>query len=200
MTTENEPDFERLALIASITKPIIVAAGAASLLAALVSALWLNGQWPDYSIIAWGLGSFEFIVLGSIALLVASYIAVSFWLYRAHTNLLASEMPGAITTGGWAIAWYAIPIANLFKPFQSMKELWTGSVDGMIDANETASGLLWAWWLTWLFGSLGGFGADYGWLDVAVFISTAISAGLLFIIVDRITKAQPSMSVTSTFE
>ncbi|QFT78397.1 hypothetical protein FIU90_12675 [Erythrobacter sp. THAF29] len=81
-----------------------------------------------------------------------------------------------------------------------MKELWQGSVEQQIDTNETAPGLIWLWWISWIVSSASGFGEEFTSLDVIAFAAAAVSAGALYVIVERITAAQPTMSVTKTFK
>jgi hypothetical protein len=59
--------------------------------------------------------------------LLVSIIAVAMWIHRAHANLYEAGAEGLQFTPGWAVGWYFIPFANLFKPFQAMRELWTRS-------------------------------------------------------------------------
>jgi len=83
-----------------------------------------------------------------------------------------------------------------------MKELWQASHREPIDSSRTAPGLIWLWWLTWVFSSLSGVspGADYGLIDVLACSFTAVSAGALFVIIDRVTVAQPTMRLNTIFE
>jgi len=49
------------------------------------------------------------------------------WLHKAHRNLRVLGATGLRFTPGWAVGWYFIPIAVLFRPFQAMSELWRAS-------------------------------------------------------------------------
>jgi len=54
----------------------------------------------------------------------------------------------------WAVGWYFVPIANLFKPFGAMRELWTAShaeVDKF--GGEAPSEVKW-WWGAWISGNI----------------------------------------------
>ncbi len=70
---------------------------------------------------AYGLAAILMLVI-----FIGSVVLVSMWIYRAHANLRdrGIEME---TSPGWAVGWFFVPIMNLFKPFQAMRELWSES-------------------------------------------------------------------------
>jgi hypothetical protein len=73
-------------------------------------------------------------------------IVVGMWIYRTNANAhsFSSEMT---ITPGWAVGWFFIPLANLVKPYQGVKETWLAShFDG--DAGDTP--LVGIWWGLWL--------------------------------------------------
>jgi hypothetical protein len=81
--------------------------------------------------------------------LLACYILVGRWIYRTNANahLLSEEMT---ISPGWAVGWYFIPVANLWKPFQAMKESWLAThYSGNWHAEPVPSLLGW-WWGLWL--------------------------------------------------
>ncbi len=64
-----------------------------------------------------------------IAVYIVSAFLILRWIYCANYNahqLGATEMH---FTPGWSIGWYFIPIANLWKPYQAMKEIWQVSAN-----------------------------------------------------------------------
>ena len=58
--------------------------------------------------------------------------------------------PGLRFTPGWAVGWYFVPIANLWKPYQAMKEIWRASKNPGNWQAETTSGFLGWWWFWWI--------------------------------------------------
>ena len=60
-------------------------------------------------------------------------------------------------TPGWCIGWFFIPIANLFKPFQAVREIWKASfVSDRNWQDNPSSPLVGLWWALWLVsGALG---------------------------------------------
>lgn len=64
------------------------------------------------------------------------------WLFRPGRLF----RPGGLEiTPGWAVGWYFIPIASLWKPYQSMREIR----DASCQPGELARLLPW-WWALWL--------------------------------------------------
>lgn len=47
---------------------------------------------------------------------------------------------------GWAVGWYFVPFANLFKPLQAMKEIWLESNRAGTSYESRGSAILGWWW------------------------------------------------------
>lgn len=89
-------------------------------------------------------GAIGFALIFFAVAMVASIVVVAMWIYRAHANLRAASIDGLEFSPGWAVGCYFIPIVNLFKPFQDMRELWNathGQSDGL-----PADSRLTTWW------------------------------------------------------
>jgi len=67
------------------------------------------------------------IALIHIPIFIASIVVFLIWEYRSFNNLSALEARNLEFSPGWAIGWWFVPFANLFKPFQAMRELWAES-------------------------------------------------------------------------
>ena len=134
MTTQPHTGFRDPTDLTKWTKGFLYA----SLPLVLVQAF---AAWRQYrSITTTGDAAPSFVVDSpAVALLVASFalplmiigvgtlVLVLMWIHRANYNahqLGAAEMK---FTPGWAIGWYFIPIAMLWKPYQAMKEIWQAS-------------------------------------------------------------------------
>jgi Domain of unknown function (DUF4328) len=88
--------------------------------------------------------------LTQVALYLITIIVFARWIYVLSANksrLGASELR---FTPGWAVGWFFIPIANLWKPYQAMKELWRVSADPLRWRDVHRSALLPWWWFVWL--------------------------------------------------
>jgi hypothetical protein len=53
-------------------------------------------------------------------------------------------------TPGWSVGWFFIPIANLWKPYQAVKEIWEVSRGPSAPEHSNVQPLLGWWWFFWL--------------------------------------------------
>jgi hypothetical protein len=85
--------------------------------------------------------------LGSFMLTV---ILFAIWVYTVTKN--ARELTGDTSrlSPGWAVGWYFIPIANLFKPYQVMRDTWHASIEPASWENQAAPKLINIWWTLWI--------------------------------------------------
>jgi hypothetical protein len=79
-------------------------------------------------------------------LAIVSGIAFLVWTYRTNKGLRAWSAEPMKFTPGWSVGWYFIPIANLFKPYQVMKEIWSVSHTG----EERDDAIVVSWWTLWV--------------------------------------------------
>ena len=61
---------------------------------------------------------------------VATVVVWCIWQHHTQANAILLSGGGTRFTPGWAVGWWFIPIANLWKPFQSVRELWKASHGG----------------------------------------------------------------------
>jgi hypothetical protein len=87
----------------------------------------------------------QMVGLGQIVALLAGAVAFLRWLRMAYGNLPAL---GAVPRFGpnWAVAFFLVPILNLFRPYQVMRELWIASVGGR-------AAIVGWWWAAYLVAS-----------------------------------------------
>lgn len=81
-------------------------------------------------------------------------IFFSMWIYRAAANIVAAGTIGFDYTPGWAVGWFFVPIANLFKPYAAMRQIWNASHGEQGDQLERPEGLLAIWWGCWLLSNI----------------------------------------------
>jgi len=97
----------------------------------------------------------------SIALVVAlamlvNFIALLVWTYAAFANLEAFGARNLSFTSGWAIGSYFIPIANFWKPYQALLELWRCSDPSLARGwGPRPATLLTVWWVLWAIAAIG---------------------------------------------
>jgi hypothetical protein len=137
------------------------------------------------------------VIVGTMTLFVT-------WTYRTNGNIHALGGQGIQFTPRWAVAWYLVPIANLWMPYQVMSEIWRVSRDPTAPPSEMTSRLLQWWWLCWLALLIAGsihlrwsipahgleevFSAEP--LSIAFSMLAIISVGLAFVLIKRICALQ----------
>lgn len=85
-----------------------------------------------------------------IAISIFGFIMSAIWIYRASKNAAIMEpYPGRIRPG-WAVGWYFIPFANLWKPFVALKEIWNSSFSPALSPIAPATALLGFWWAAYI--------------------------------------------------
>lgn len=88
--------------------------------------------------------------VGGGAIILVSSILILIWIYRANANARALGALNMQFKPGWAIGWYFIPIANLWKPYQALKEIWQTS-QGIAERSAELRPSIFPWWWTlWL--------------------------------------------------
>jgi uncharacterized membrane protein len=99
--------------------------------------------------------------IGLIAILqlpifILTVIFFLIWLHRSYKNLDPLGARHLEHTPGWAVGYWFIPILNLFKPFQVVRDIWNESdpdVDpemGFLSGGGGTPALLGVWWALWL--------------------------------------------------
>lgn len=80
---------------------------------------------------------------------IGSVILFSMFSFRAMKNLNIWGSRSAEMAPGWAVGWYFIPIANFWKPFQAMSQIWEGTKE--VSPSESFEyPQIGAWWLFWV--------------------------------------------------
>ncbi|HEY0597682.1 DUF4328 domain-containing protein [Sphingopyxis sp.] len=147
-------------------------------------------------------GLYAGVLLANWLLLVATYVVFGMWIYRAAANVDAAMVPGFRYTPSWAVGWYFIPIANFYKPFAAMRQIWNAST-GRTDLDH-GEPLLVYWWGIWTLTSVASYFAFRSGLNPenAAEARSALEAEtfssvlclalypLAWRLVDRITSAQ----------
>lgn len=94
----------------------------------------------------------QIIAIIYIGLFIWSAVLIGRWIMQANKNARSLGVQNMQITPGWAIGWYFIPIANLWKPYQAMKEIWLASLSlsGGKPATLISTTVLNWWWFLWL--------------------------------------------------
>jgi heme/copper-type cytochrome/quinol oxidase subunit 2 len=89
--------------------------------------------------------AYGLLAIAYIASVVVYNILLLMWVHRANRNAqsLSKDMD---VSPGWAVGWFFVPFASLFKPFQGLDETWRVSTDpSRWKALDTPVLLRW-WW------------------------------------------------------
>lgn len=108
-------------------------------------------------------------IASTLSLPVLIFTAVFFlvWLNRANKNLTPLRAGYQEFSSGWAVGWWFIPIASLWKPFQVVREVWResdpddvsaieggGFLSGVASASSGAPGYMVWWWVLWVIANI----------------------------------------------
>ena len=80
---------------------------------------------------------------------LGSIIFFSIFSYRSVKNLELLGQTEMTITPGWAVGWYFVPLAHLWKPYGAMTDIWYGTHSGEHFAEQPKT--LPLWWLCWVF-------------------------------------------------
>lgn len=96
----------------------------------------------------------EALVAGGAGLLkLATFFVFGRWIVLAHRNLDALGAQYLEFRPGWAVGWFFIPIANIWKPYQAMRSLWRSSHSVHRPEIQDDTWVLPTWWALWLISS-----------------------------------------------
>lgn len=94
--------------------------------------------------------------LGTGLVSLATMVLFLIWAYSAAANVRAFGNELLRISPGWAVAWWFIPFASLWKPYQAMSEAWRASdvsarqVSTVEWTKRSAGALVKAWWALYL--------------------------------------------------
>jgi hypothetical protein len=88
-----------------------------------------------------------------LAIYLVSGIWILRWIYLANRNVRELGARGMEFSPGWSVGWFFVPIMNLWKPYQAMREIWQASERPHDWQTGPAHGLLVGWWTLWLISS-----------------------------------------------
>jgi hypothetical protein len=92
----------------------------------------------------------QIVGLCQIVIGVTTMILFAMWIYRANFNSRALGARNMKFSPGWSVGYYFIPIANLWRPYQAMKEIWQTSKNPAAWENEKRGAILPWWWFFFL--------------------------------------------------
>lgn len=87
--------------------------------------------------------------LTQLLLFIGTGIVFLIWIYRACSNARSLTERSMKYTPGWAVGWYFIPIANLYKPYEAMKEIFELSTRSRFGRSKSTA-IVGVWWMLWI--------------------------------------------------
>jgi hypothetical protein len=137
------------------------------------------------------------------AVFVIAGVFTLVWIHRTNRNAHVLSK-GLKVSPGWAVGFFFVPIAFFWKPFQGVSETWRASSAPHDWASAPVPALLRWWWGLWLVSSIvGNLSFRTGMnahsagalevsdmLSVAYFLTQAVTAALLILIVRRLSGMQ----------
>ena len=96
----------------------------------------------------------QIIVIFKIALYIVTAIFFLKWIFRASYNAHKISVLKMKFTPGRSIWWYFIPVGNLWKPYQAMKESYAASKDPLNRYNRPPDFILPLSWLFFILSSV----------------------------------------------
>ena len=92
-------------------------------------------------------GLVGFVYLGTYIVTAIFFLT---WTYRAAVNAHGFVRGSLQFTPGWAVGGYFVPILNLYRPYQAMKEIWQASIHPEAWERQPVPALVSVWWLLWI--------------------------------------------------
>ena len=80
---------------------------------------------------------------------IATIVTFLIWINRANKNARALGAKNMQFSPGWCVGWWFIPFAQLWKPYQAVREIWKTSKNidrWQSQKNNTIS----LWWTLWI--------------------------------------------------
>lgn len=95
-----------------------------------------------------GLSSLAYLL----AYLIGGFLALK-WIYRVNRNAHAFAR-GLTISPPWAVGWFFVPIASLWKPYEAISEAWQATERPTAWRTARKPGFLGWWWGAWLISNL----------------------------------------------
>jgi len=94
------------------------------------------------------------IAIGFLIVFAISGIMFLVWVYRANCNARMLGAHGMEYSPGWSVGWFFVPIANLWKPYNVIKEIAAASKNPVAFGGEKEEPVVAFWWLLWIVGNI----------------------------------------------
>ncbi len=124
----------------------------------VLTAVTLAGQGHIVLSEPW-LSLYQLLVRWTAAMPAISTLCLLFWIFRANKNARALSIQSLATrslenSAGWAVGWFFVPVANLWKPFEVMREIYKASRTPHDWRKAQGASIVGWWWAIHIFGNL----------------------------------------------
>ncbi len=92
----------------------------------------------------------QLVAIAYLLVFVVSVVVIAQWIISANKNARVLGAEGMEFTPGWAVGWYFIPFAHLWKPYQAMREIWKASDPRESWQQNVIPTILPLWWFLWI--------------------------------------------------
>ncbi len=140
--------------------------------------------------------AFDLASIPFLCILIVSGIVSLMWIYGAARNTRALR-PEIQMTPGWAVGWFFVPFASLYKPYETVRDIWLTSFGpAMGGGYRRPAGLVVAWWWSFLIGNACDYastriqGVTGAWVSGVGYGLGFLATALFLIIVRGVTKRQ----------
>ncbi len=89
-----------------------------------------------------------------VPLVIISGIVSLIWVYSASRNAHVLRPGGMTSTPGWAVGWFFVPIAGLYKPYETLRDIWAASIGTTEGRHIGPPALIALWWTLFVVGNL----------------------------------------------
>lgn len=139
---------------------------------------------------------------GFVLVALAVVVVNAVWIYRSSANAAAIDPNDTRITPGWAVGWFAVPVANFWLPYVALRQTMNTSFGNANGMNAPLPAKYMLWWGAWILSELLAYSAINNTLETSQQIITttnidsvgsilAIIAGLFFLTIIRdVTAAQ----------
>ncbi|GAA2642085.1 MULTISPECIES: DUF4328 domain-containing protein [Streptomyces] len=89
---------------------------------------------------------------------LATAVVFLVWFHRVRVNGEIFAATAFSLGRGWAVGWWFIPVAHLFMPFVTARQIWRASTQLKPDGSpvRVSAAPLTAWWAVWIVASIAG--------------------------------------------
>lgn len=130
--------------------------------------------------------------IGQLIVFIACAFVTLRWLYLANANARALGVTDLMGSPGLAVGWFFVPLANLFMPYMTVRDMWKASANPRDWQGASASGAIILWWVLWLASNIAGTISFRLWLESP---KDSDGAGEVFSLISNLTAIPAALII-----